>query len=87
MALAALRKLVARGVIKRDERVVVLSTAHGLKFIDFKVRYHRRALDELDAPLANDEIVLPADYGRVRDTIFREIERRFGSGADRRTGE
>jgi threonine synthase len=87
VALAALRKLVARGVVKRDERVVVLSTAHGLKFTDFKVQYHRRTLDELETPLANDEIVLPADYGRVRDTIFREIERRFGSGADRRTGE
>ena len=36
VALAALIKLAARGEIKRDERVVVISTANGLKFTDFK---------------------------------------------------
>ena len=33
-------KLAARGEIKRDERVVVISTASGLKFTEFKAAYH-----------------------------------------------
>ena len=40
VALAALFKLVERGVIKSKDRVVVISTAHGLKFTEFKVGYH-----------------------------------------------
>ena len=40
VALVALFKLFERGEIKPDDRVVVVSTAHGLKFPDFKVRYH-----------------------------------------------
>ncbi len=76
VALAVLAKLRARGVIRASDRVVVISTAHGLKFTDFKVQYHRKALEGLDSELANAEIVLPARYDRVRDTIFREIERR-----------
>src|SRR5581483_5882115 len=43
VALAALIKLVERGDIARHERVVVISTANGLKFTDFKVRYRARA--------------------------------------------
>src|SRR4029077_19270143 len=45
VALAALIKLLKAGKIDASERVVVISTAHGLKFADFKVRYHARELD------------------------------------------
>ena len=41
VALAALEKLVARGEIRAHERVVVVSTANGLKFTDFKVQLPR----------------------------------------------
>ena len=37
VALAALIKLLGAGKIDKAERVVVISTAHGLKFTDFKV--------------------------------------------------
>ncbi len=77
VALAALKKLRARGEIQRDQRVVVISTAHGLKFTDFKVRYHRRELPGVEASQANEPIVLPASYRGVRDEIFRQIDRRF----------
>jgi threonine synthase len=40
VALAALEKLVARGVVHPSERVIVISTAHGLKFSEFKASYH-----------------------------------------------
>ena len=78
MALAALEKLLARGVIQKQERVVVISTAHGLKFTDFKVRYHQEALEGIQSSLANPEIVLKPRYETVRDEIFRQIEARLG---------
>jgi threonine synthase len=79
VALAALEKLVKRGAIKRNERVIVLSTAHGLKFVDFKVRYHELRLAGIASDWANPAIELPADYDAVRDRMLREIEGRFGS--------
>src|SRR5262245_18273343 len=44
VALAALEKLVAAGTIKKDHTVVVISTANGLKFTDFKIGYHESRL-------------------------------------------
>ncbi len=44
VALAALFKMIARGVIQPEHRVVVISTAHGLKFTGFKVGYHDQTL-------------------------------------------
>jgi threonine synthase len=79
VALAALKKLVARGEIKRGQRVVVISTAHGLKFTEFKVRYHESRLEGIRSTLANEAVVLPPVYDRVRDEIFRQIDRRFGN--------
>jgi len=77
VALAAMEKMVARGEIRRGDRVVVISTAHGLKFVDFKVRYHAMELEGVDSRLANPQIELPADYDVVRDRLLREIELRF----------
>ncbi len=79
VALAVTRKLVDDGRIKPSDRVVVISTAHGLKFVDFKVRYHNMELEGIQSELPNPPIELPADYERVRDTMLREIERRFGA--------
>jgi threonine synthase len=69
VALAVLFKLVERGDIGRDERVVVLSTAHGLKFTDFKVRYHQDALPDVRARYANRPIELPPDPEAVRRAV------------------
>jgi threonine synthase len=76
VALAALKKLRARGEVRSGQRVIVISTAHGLKFTDFKLRYHRDQLAELRGLHRNTPIELEADFGRVRDAIAREIERR-----------
>jgi threonine synthase len=78
VALAAMEKLVARGVIRAGDRVVVISTAHGLKFVDFKVRYHELRLEGIESRLPNPPIELPARYETVRDEMLRQIERRFG---------
>jgi threonine synthase len=81
VALAAMRKLVSRGVIRKGDRVVVISTAHGLKFTDFKVRYHSMSLDGIVAEVPNPPIDLPARYETVRDEMMRQIEHRFGRGS------
>jgi threonine synthase len=79
VALAAMEKLVKSGTIARGERVVVISTAHGLKFVDFKVRYHKLELEGVESQLPNPPIELPASYRTVRDEMLRQIERRFAS--------
>jgi threonine synthase len=69
VALAVLEKLVGRGVIDKDARTVVVSTASGLKFTEFKVRYHDRTLSGLSSSHANPPMNLPADYDRVVEAI------------------
>ena len=77
VALAALKKLVEAGTIAKSDKVVVLSTAHGLKFTDFKVDYHRMELEGIVSESSNPPIELSADYGTVRDRMLREIDARF----------
>jgi len=78
VALAAMRKLVRKGTIGPDDKVVVISTAHGLKFVDFKVKYHEMQLEGVESAEANPPIELPAEYQAVRDRMLREIDVRFG---------
>ncbi len=69
VALAAMKKLLARGVIDGSERVVCVSTAHGLKFTEFKAAYHEGRLPGVVSHNANPPMNLPADYGQVVDAI------------------
>jgi threonine synthase len=71
VALAVLIKLVERKQIAPRDRVVVISTASGLKFTEFKVKYHEGAF-EWPATYANQPVQLPNDYDAVR----REIDQR-----------
>jgi len=73
VALAALFKLVEHGEIKSSDRVVVISTAHGLKFTGFKVGYHEQALADVVARCANPPLELPADYSAVSEAIDRAV--------------
>lgn len=69
VALAALQKLRDKNVIRESERVVVISTAHGLKFSRFKVDYHSQELSEVAERYANPPLELAADFELVRKTI------------------
>ncbi len=69
VALAILFKLVERGEIKSTDRVIVLSTAHGLKFTDFKVGYHDQVLEDVIVRHANPPLELPADLKSVSQAI------------------
>lgn len=74
VALAALEKLVARGLVRRHDRVVVISTASGLKFADFKVGYHEGRLADVPAPRwRNQPVELPARYDDVRAALWRGL--------------
>lgn len=73
VALGALLKLVQRGEVQRSDRVVVISTAHGLKFTNFKVGYHEDNLDEVESRFANPPVYLPADANAVKETIARKL--------------
>jgi threonine synthase len=79
VALVAMRKLVERGLIRSSDRVVVISTAHGLKFTDFKRAYHSMELEQIAPEHPNPPIELPASYDTVRDRMLKEIDLRFGS--------
>ncbi len=69
VALAAVEKLARAGTIERGQRVVVVSTAHGLKFTEFKRAYHTGALDGATARHDNRPIELPADVDAVRRAL------------------
>ncbi|MDC0707106.1 threonine synthase [Stigmatella sp. ncwal1] len=69
VALAAVEKLVARRVIVPGASVAVVSTAHGLKFADFKVGYHRASLADVKSQRANPPLELPAELGAVREAL------------------
>ena len=69
VALAALIKLRERGQIDSAARVVVVSTASGLKFTDFKLGYHEHRLPGVTPRHANTPVELPNDYDSVRRAI------------------
>ncbi len=74
VALAVTEKLAKRGVFKPSDKVVVISTANGLKFTDFLTKYHLNELEGVESEYPFKAIELPADYDRVRDTIFENIK-------------
>jgi threonine synthase len=69
-----LEKLVNRKVIAPHDKVVCVSTANGLKFTEFKVKYHEQALEGVLPRQSNPPVMLDADFGQVVDAI----NRRFG---------
>jgi len=75
VALAVLIKLLAAGKIDKSERVVVISTAHGLKFTDFKVRYHEEKLD-FPSHFVNKPIELPPRVDAVKEALQQALQKR-----------
>ena len=73
VALAVPEKLRNKDIIKATDKVVVVSTAHGLKFTEFKVQYHERKLQGIDSALANPPVELAPDFGQVVDAINKHF--------------
>ena len=80
VALAVLIKLLRAGQIDKSERVIVISTAHGLKFVDSKVRYHSGEL-EFPCQYANAPIELPPRLEAVKEALQRALEQKKQSHA------
>ncbi len=75
VALAAVESLRNRGEILANEQVVVISTANGLKFGEFKTSFHEGKLAGVkSAELANVPVQLPRDYSKVRETVIRFLD-------------
>lgn len=72
VALAALEKLAAHQVIKKHDRVVVISTASGLKFTEFKVNYHEQMVPGVQSVRANPLIELPPDIERMMKVLDKK---------------
>jgi threonine synthase len=71
VALACLHKLRQRGLVEPGQRVVVVSTANGLKFTEFKLAYHERRIAGVNATGANDPITMEPDVERIAEAISR----------------
>lgn len=74
VALAVLEKLVKRGEITDNDRVIVISTANGLKFTDFLHKYHTDKLDGIASEYAYAPMDLPADYEKIRKAILTNVD-------------
>ena len=75
VALAALRKLVEKKIIRAHERVVVISTANGLKFADQKIAYHAGTLPGIQSSQQNRPVEMNADPKQISDAISHYVER------------
>jgi threonine synthase len=76
VALAALEKLRAKGMIEPGQKVVVISTANGLKFTQFKIRYHENEIPGVESKHPNRPVDLPSEFEAVKASVFRELEKR-----------
>lgn len=76
VALAAMIKLLEKQKISKTDKTVIISTAHGLKFSEFKVGYHEKNLPGVNSLHANMPVMLPPDAGMVREAIEKELSAR-----------
>lgn len=74
VALAVTEKLAKRGMFKPKDRVVVVSTANGLKFTDFLYKYHLNQLEGIESEYPFSAVELPPDYNQVQDAILKSID-------------
>ena len=81
VALACLIKLVKAGTIARRDRVVVVSTAHGLKFTEFKARYHEGQLGF--GAYANRPVTVPAEPEAALAALHRILDAADGGARSR----
>ena len=75
VALAGLTQLIEEGVIESHHSVVVVSTAHGLKFTEFKTRYHEQGIGDIEARFANRPLELPPTLDAAWGAIESHLER------------
>ncbi|CAL9107193.1 unnamed protein product, partial [Musa textilis] len=83
VALAALFKLRERGVIGTNDRTIVVSTAHGLKFTQSKVAYHSNEIANMACRYANPPVSVKASFGAVMDVLKKKLDGKLGLSMDK----
>ncbi|MCA9682053.1 MAG: threonine synthase [Myxococcales bacterium] len=73
VALACLEQLVESRTIARGDRVVVVSTAHGLKFTEFKAGYHEERLS-FASRYANKPVAMSGDPEQAVGELHRLLD-------------
>ncbi len=73
VALAALIKLVKKKTISKKDRVIVISTAHGLKFSQFKVDYHSDARPDFHGEFRNPPITIGNSFEEVEKVLEKSV--------------
>jgi threonine synthase len=73
VALAALLKCLDNGTISKNQKVVVISTANGLKFTEFKVNYHEGKIIGTNSAWQNGIISCPANIDAVLKVLGNEL--------------
>jgi threonine synthase len=76
VATAGFIKLANQGIIKENDKVVIISTAHGLKFTEFKLKYHEQDLKDVISKYPNKPIELPADINVIKKELYKELAKR-----------
>jgi len=63
--------------VASGDTVVVISTAHGLKFPDFKIDYHSDNLKDnfgVEPEKINRPLEVDANYEQVRSSVLQSID-------------
>merc|ERR1712176_283137 len=69
----ALMKLRENGTIAPSDRTVVVSTAHGLKFVNSKIAYHSKEIEDFVSKYANTPVPVKENLGAVMDVIANRL--------------
>ncbi len=75
VALAALFKLMTKGVIEKKQKVVIISTANGLKFTEFKVHFHEGQIPGVNEKWRNSVHKSEAKFEKTMDLIQKLIRK------------
>ncbi|MCU0825133.1 MAG: threonine synthase [Leptospira sp.] len=75
VALAAMLKCKERGEIRDGENVVVISTANGLKFTEFKVAFHEGKISGTDLRLKNSIRPCKANLSSVLEILESQLQK------------
>ena len=73
VALAALRKQVEAGRILPSQQVIVVSTAHGLKFGTLKRAFHLSPGSDTQTALRNPPLRVPAHLPAIEDVLLPKL--------------
>jgi threonine synthase len=75
VALGALFQMVEEKKVSPNERVIIVSTAHGLKFSEFKTKYHEKRLAGVESRYANPILHCAPDVEKVRAALYDRLKK------------